>query len=213
MSKFIERLSIPQTIVLSYTLIILLGTILLALPIASADRTWTSFLDAFFSSTSAVTVTGVTILDTATYWSYFGKTVLLLLIEIGGLGFMAIWVLFYQRLRGQPNLKQRLMTSESLNLESGDHILEHVWYILRFALIVQLVGALLLAFAFIPEYGTLEGAYYAIFHSVSAFTNGGLDLFPGNLADFQTHNYVLIVMMLLIVTGGLGFIIWDDVLK
>ena len=190
-----------------------MGTLLLALPISSEQRIWTPILDSFFASTSAVTVTGVTILETATYWSYFGKTVLLLLIEIGGLGFMSIWVFFHQNIIGRPNLKSRMVMSESFDLDSGDRVVDRVWAILRFALVAQLIGAVLLAFSFLPEYGLVKGSYFSIFHSISAFTNGGLDLFSTSLLDFQTNEYVLIVTMLLIITGGLGFIVWDDILN
>lgn len=112
-----------------------MGTLLLALPISSAQRIWTPILDSFFASTSAATVTGVTILETATYWSYFGKKVLLLLIEIGGLGFMSIWVLFHQNIIGRPNLKSRMVMSESFDLNSGNLVIDPVWAILRFALV------------------------------------------------------------------------------
>ncbi len=213
MNKFIKKLSVPQIIVGAYASLILIGTILLALPMSSVQRIWTPFFDAFFSSTSAVTVTGVTIFETATYWSYFGKTVLLLLIEIGGLGFMSIWFLFYQNLIGSPNLKSRMVMTESFELSSSENVLDQVWTILGFSLIAQAIGALLLAFAFIPDYGFFEGLYFSVFHSVSAFTNGGLDLFTNSLINFQTDPYVLIVMMLLIVVGGLGFIVWIDLLN
>jgi trk system potassium uptake protein TrkH len=158
-------------------------------------------------------VTGVTILDTATHWSLFGQIVLLLLIEIGGLGFMSIWVLLLSTLGNRPNLKQRLVMTESFDLQTGESVSQRVGAIIRFALIVQLIGALLLAVAFVPEYGLFEGVYNSVFHSVSAFTNGGLDLFSNSLLDFQTNGYVLIVMMLLIMTGGLGFIVWEELLR
>lgn len=212
MTKFFERFSISQILVLLYTIVILIGTVLLTLPIASATGNWTSFFDAFFTSTSAVTVTGVTIVDTATYWSYFGKTILMILIEVGGLGIMAFWIIFYQTLVGQPNLKQRLIISESLSLSAGESILTRVWEIIRFTFVVQVIGAFLLSFAFIPQYGLGKGLYFSLFHSVSAFTNGGLDLFSNSLTDFQTNPYVLVVMMLLVITGGLGFLVWDDLL-
>lgn len=212
MSKLFENFSIAQILIVLYSLGILVGTGLLMLPIASASGHWTSLFDAFFTSTSAITVTGVTILNTSTYWSYFGKTVLLFLMEIGGLGIMTFWVILYQTIGGQPNLKQRLVISESLSLTAGESPLTRVWEIIKFAFVVQIIGAILLAFSFLPEYGWLKGAYFSIFHSVSAFTNGGMDLFSDSLADFHTNPYVLAVMMLLIITGGLGFIVWDDLL-
>lgn len=211
-TNFVRKMSVPQIIVGAYASLIVIGAILLSLPISTTQRIWTPFFDAFFSSTSAVTVTGVTIFETATYWSYFGQIVLLFLIEIGGLGFMSIWILFYQNLIGQPDLKSRMVMSKSFDLDSSENVLDRVWYILKFALFVQGIGSLLLSFSFIPEYGFTKGFYYSIFHSISAFTNGGLDLFTNSLIDFQTNGYVLIVMMLLIVTGGLGFIVWGELL-
>ena len=164
-------MSVPQIIVGAYASLIVIGAILLSLPISTTQRIWTPFFDAFFSSTSAVTVTGVTIFETATYWSYFGQIVLLFLIEIGGLGFMSIWILFYQNLIGQPDLKSRMVMSKSFDLDSSENVLDRVWYILKFALFVQGIGSLLLSFSFIPEYGFTKGFYYSIFHSISAFTN------------------------------------------
>lgn len=213
MKKMIKKLSVPQIIVMTYVLFIVLGTFLLALPISAMDGEWTSFIDALFTSTSAVSVTGVTIYETYTYWTYFGKTILMILIEIGGLGFMTIWVLLYHAVIGQPNLKQRLAASEALSLSSNKTTLQHVWYIIRIALLVQLVGTILLAVPFIDELGLFKGIYYALFHSISAFTNGGLDLFPNSLVNFQNNPYVLLVLMGLIISGGLGFIVWDDLIN
>lgn len=208
----VKKMSVPQIIVGGYSTLILLGTILLALPISTVQGIWTPFFDAFFSSTSAVTVTGVTIFETATYWSLFGQIVLLFLIEVGGLGFMSIWVLLYQNIIGPPNLKSRLVMSESFDLSTRENVTFRVWYILKFSMVVQGMGLLLLSFAFVPEYGFIKGLYYSLFHSVSAFTNGGLDLFTNSLVDFQTNPYILLVMMLLVITGGLGFIVWDELL-
>ena len=213
MIKYLEKFSVPQIIVVTYILFIMLGAFLLSLPISSMSGEWTSLLDSLFASTSAVSVTGVTIFDTLTYWNYFGKTVLIFLIEIGGMGFMTIWILLYYTIIGRPNLKQRMVVSESLNLSPNKTILQHVWYIIRIALIIQLVGMVLLSFPFVEEYGNLKGLYYALFHSISAFTNAGLDLFSNSLINFQDNPYVLIVTMLLVMSGGLGFIVWDDLLN
>lgn len=213
MTKYLKKLSIPQIIVMTYIIFISLGTLLLVLPISSASGEWTLFVDALFSSASAVSVTGMTIFPTLTYWNYFGKTVLMFLIEIGGLGFMTIWVFLFHSVVGKTNLKQRMAVSESLSLTPTRNILQHVWYIIRIALIIQLIGTVLLSFPFVGEYGLLEGLYYALFHSVSAFTNGGLDLFTNSLVNFQENSYVLITIMLLIMSGGLGFIVWDDLLQ
>src|SRR5690625_2680622 len=186
MTKLFKRLSIPQIIVLAYVFFILLGAVLLSLPISTQSTLGTPFIDALFMSTSAVSVTGVTLLDTATHWTFFGKVVFLFLIEIGGLGFMTIWVLLYYTILGRPNIKQRLAVSESLNLDPGENIGQRIFYILRFALIVQLIGAILLYFPFREKLDVLDSLFYAIFHSISAFTNGGLDLFENSLVQFQS---------------------------
>lgn len=122
MTKYLNKLSVPQIIIFAYIFVIQLGTLLLALPISSTNKAWTPFIDALFTSTSAVSVTEVTILDTAIYWTTFGKIVLLFLIEIGGLGFMTIWIFMYYAILGRPNLKQRIAVSESLNLTPGDKV-------------------------------------------------------------------------------------------
>src|SRR5699024_7158398 len=114
MSKLFKNMSIPQVILLAYTALILFGGFLLSLPIASANGNWTPFIDALFTATSATAVTGQVTLNTAAHWNYIGKTIIISLIEIGGLGFMTIWVLFYNFLIGRPNLKQRRIVSESL---------------------------------------------------------------------------------------------------
>ena len=102
--------------------------------------------------------------------------------------------------------------SESFDLSTRENVTFRVWYILKFSMVVQGMGLLLLSFAFVPEYGFIKGLYYSLFHSVSAFTNGGLDLFTNSLVDFQTNPYILLVMMLLVITGGLGFIVWGELL-
>lgn len=213
MTKYLNKLSVPQIIIFAYIFVIQLGTLLLALPISSTSKTWTPFIDALFTSTSAVSVTGVTILNTAIYWTTFGKIVLLFLIEIGGLGFMTIWIFMYYAILGRPNLKQRIAVSESLNLTPGDKVWPRIWRIIKFALIVQLIGALLLFFPFSNNLGFFGSIFYVVFHSISAFTNAGLDLFSTSLIQFQKNTYVLLVMALLIMIGGLGFLVWDDLLN
>lgn len=214
MMKFIQKLSIPQMIVIAYTLLIALGSFLLWLPISSSSGDWTSFIDALFTATSATTVTGQITLNTAAYWNYFGKTVILLLIEIGGLGFMTIWILFYYSIVGhRPNLKQRRAVSESLSLSGGDSVQQKVWSIIRFALTVQLIGVILLSFTFVPEYGAMEGIYFSIFHSISAFCNAGFDLIGSSFVTYQNNPYVLLVVAGLVMAGGLGFIVWEDLLN
>lgn len=214
MSKLTNNFSIPQIIISTYASLILLGGILLSMPISSADGTWTSFIDALFTATSATAVTGQVTLNTAEHWNYFGKTVILLLIEIGGLGFMTIWVLLYSNVfKRQTNLRQRKVAAESLSISGGDSVQNTVGSILRFSFSVQFIGAFLLSFSFIPKYGTSKGLYFSVFHSISAFCNAGFDLFGNSLINFQNNPFVLLVIAALIMTGGLGFIVWVDVLN
>lgn len=211
MIKKIQDLSIPQSIVLAYALVIAIGGILLWLPISAANGNTTSFIDAIFTATSATAVTGQVTLNTAEHWNYFGKTVILLLIEIGGLGFMTIWVLLYSNVfKRQTNLKQRKVVAESLSLSGGVSVQGTVKSILRFSFSVQLLGAFLLSFNFIPKYGALKGLYFSIFHSISAFCNAGFDLLGNSLMDYQNNPFVLLVIAALIMIGGLGFIVWED---
>jgi potassium uptake protein, TrkH family len=214
MSNFLKRLSIPQTIVLAYAFAITCGAILLWLPLSSANGEWTTFIDALFTATSATAVTGQVTLNTAAHWNYFGKTVIITLIEIGGLGFMTIWILFYYYIfKQRPNLKQRRVVSESLSLSGGDKPQQKVFSIVRFALTVQLIGAMLLGFVFIPEFGITKGLYFSVFHSISAFCNAGFDLLGNSLIDYQSNPFILLVIASLIMSGGLGFIVWEDLIN
>jgi len=214
MTKFLDKLSIPQIIMIAYVSVITIGTILLTLPFASATGEWTSIVDSLFTATSATAVTGQITLDTATYWNYFGKTVILVLIEIGGLGFMTFWIIFYYFIRGHgPNLKQRMIVSESLSIEAEDSLPKRIFSIIRLSLIIQLIGAIILGTVFLPEFGVGEGIYYSIFHSISAFCNAGFALFSDSLIGFQSNPVLLITVSLLVIAGGLGFIVWDDLLR
>lgn len=213
MSKLTDNFSIPQIIISTYASLILLGGILLSMPISSADGTWTSFIDALFTATSATAVTGQVTLNTAEHWNYFGKTIIITLIEIGGLGFMTIWVVFYNYLVGRPNLKARQAVSESLSLSGGDKLQVKISSILRIALSIQAIGALLLSFVFIPDFGVIKGIYYSVFHSISAFCNAGFDIIGNSLVSYQDNTYILLVIAGLVMSGGLGFIVWEDILN
>lgn len=213
MSKLTDNFSIQQIIISAYASLILLGGILLSMPISSADGTWTSFIDALFTATSATAVTGQVTLNTAEHWNYFGKTIIITLIEIGGLGFMTIWVVFYNYLVGRPNLKARQAVSESLSLSGGDKLQVKISSILRIALSIQAIGALLLSFVFIPDFGVIKGIYYSVFHSISAFCNAGFDIIGNSLVSYQDNTYILLVIAGLVMSGGLGFIVWEEILN
>lgn len=210
--RLFGKMSIPQIIVSAYVILIFTGGFLLSLPISSATGTWTNFMDALFTATSAVCVTGQVTLNTATHWSSFGKTIIILLIEIGGLGFITIWMIFFMMRGLKANIKQRSVLLESLNLSADFEIKEIVFYIVKFTLLAQLIGAFLLSWAFIPRLGWLTGSLYALFHSISAFNNAGFDLFGDSLISFQSNSFVLLVIAALIIAGGLGFLVWRDLL-
>lgn len=213
MSNFLDRMSIPQIIVLAYATLILTGGILLSLPFSSASGEWTSFIDALFTATSATAVTGQVTLNTAEHWNYIGKTIIITLIEIGGLGFMTVWAMLYNYLVGRPNLKQRQVVAESLSLSGSDKLEVQVGSILKIALSIQLIGAVLLSFVFIPDYGLAEGLYFSFFHSISAFCNAGFDIIGDSLISYNNNPFILLVIAGLIMAGGLGFIVWEDIIN
>ena len=207
-----KNLSVPQTILLGFATVILLGTGLLMLPISQQPGVETTFVDALFTATSAVCVTGQITLNTLTHWSYFGKTVIISLIEIGGLGFMSLVVMGFALLGRKSSIKNDLVLLESLNIDSMAESKQLMFYVIRFALTTQGLGALLLSVDFIPRLGWAKGIYYSLFHSISAFCNAGFDLFGDSLIGFRDNAYVVLVIAFLIFSGSFGFIVWRDVL-
>lgn len=206
-------LSLSRIIVLAILGVILIGTLLLMLPLSSRSGESTDFTTAFFTATSASCVTGLVVVDTLTHWSLFGQILILLLIQIGGLGFMT-FVSFFAVIMGKSvGLRQRRLIMES----SGTLELGGVLHLLRRitlgTLLIEGCGALLLAFRFCSQMGFLKGVYYAVFHSVSAFCNAGFDLMGdfSSLTGYATDVYVNIVMIALIVIGGIGFLVWSDI--
>lgn len=209
-------LSRVQTIALGFLLIIVVGTLLLMLPISSKDGGCTGFLNAFFTATSSTCVTGLVVVDTYTNWSLFGQVIILLLIQIGGLGFITIGVCFSIFLKRRIGLKERNLIQESMNTLQIGGTVRLVLKIVRYALIFEGVGALFLMIRFIPQFGVAEGIWYGVFHSVSAFCNAGFDLMGkiepySSLTLYADDVLVNVVIMALIVTGGIGFIVWDDI--
>ena len=213
-SKF--KISNLQIIALGYFLMIMLGTALLTLPIATQSGESASFSDALFTSTSASCVTGLVVRDTATYWSSFGQTVIILLIQVGGLGFMTIATLFFLLLRKRLGLREREVFIDSINHDSLGGLRTFVKKIVFGTLIFEGIGAILLMIRFIPEFGVSKGIYYGIFHSISAFCNAGFDLMGvkepySSLVSYSDDILVNVVIVLLITVGGIGFIVWDDI--
>ena len=205
-----------QIMILGFAGVILLGALVLMLPIATASHTWTPFHEALFTSTSAVCVTGLVVQDTGSYWSGFGQTVILLLIQIGGLGVITAAVTFLMLSGKNISLKERSAMQDAISAPVVGGIVRLTRFILKGTFFVELVGALALLPAFCRDYG-LRGVWLAIFHSVSAFCNAGFDilgragaLYP-SLTAYISDPLVNIVIMLLIIVGGIGFLTWDDV--
>ena len=216
LNKLKLRLSYTRIIVLGYLLIILAGGLLLTLPAASADGTPTRFLDAVFTSTSATCVTGLVVYDTFTHWSVFGQLVILALIQVGGLGFMTVITLFSISIGKSLSLHERRLFMQSTGNEGVGGAVRLIRRIAFGTLIIELTGAVLLATRFIPKFGVGTGIYYAIFHSVSAFCNAGFDLMGrlqpySSLIDFAGDPVVIVTITLLIVIGGIGFWVWNDI--
>lgn len=220
----IHKKSLPRAfspaklIAVSFALIIALGTALLCLPAASRSGQSRGFFDALFTATSATCVTGLVPGDTYTLWSGFGQTVILCLIEIGGLGFMSAAALVILALRGKVGLKQRLVIAQALSVEDMQSVWRLQKLVLFGSLSIQAVGALVLFFRFLPAYGWQTAAKWGVFHAVSAFCNAGFDIFgeiaPGtSLAPFNRDPVVCITLMVLITLGGLGFFVWEELIR
>ena len=202
--------------ILGFAGVILLGALVLMLPIATVQRVWTPFHEALFTSTSAVCVTGLVVQDTGSYWSAFGQTVILLLIQIGGLGVITGAVTFLMLAGRNITLKERSAMQDAISAPAVGGIVRLTRFILKGTFLVELLGALALLPAFCRDYG-LRGVWMSVFHSVSAFCNAGFDilgrtdsLYP-SLTAYAADPLVNIVIMLLIIVGGIGFLTWDDV--
>ncbi len=211
-----KKISSSQIIILGFAAIILLGSLFLMLPFATQDGKGAVFSDALFTATSAVCVTGLIVQDTATYWSSFGQTVILLLIQIGGMGVMTTVVAITIASGKRIGLKQRSTMQEAISAHQVGGIVKLTGFIFVMTLAFELLGAFGLMPAFCSEFGVFKGIWYSLFHSVSAFCNAGFDLMGckepfSSLTYFSNHPLVNIVIMSLIVIGGIGFLTWDDI--
>ena len=206
-------LSTTRVVVLGFAFVILVGSVLLSLPVASATGESVGYFDALFTSTSCVCVTGLVVVDTGTAYSTFGHVVIILLIQIGGLGFMSVAMLYFMLLGKRVTLGTRLLFQESLNEDRIGGLVRMMRWVIFSALSIEAVGAALLATRFIPIYGFGKGLWYGVFHSISAFCNAGFDLIGGyrNLMPFQYDPVVNITITLLIIIGGLGFGVLHDI--
>lgn len=207
-----------QVIILGFFSLIIFGSLLLMLPFATRDGNGASFFDALFTSTSAVCVTGLVIHDTATYWSVFGQCVILLLIQIGGMGVVTVAVSIALISGRKIGLMQRSTMQEAIAAPQVGGIVRMTKFILKTAVLLELIGAAVLAPVFCRDFGLLKGIWYSLFHSISAFCNAGFDLIGirepfSSLTSYSTQPIVNITIMALIIIGGIGFLTWEDMKK
>ncbi len=209
----LKRLTALRILVMSFVLNISVGTLLLMLPFSNRSGEPLTPLDALFTATSAGCVTGLAVVDTFTQFTFFGQLVIMLLIQVGGLGFIAVTTLLMLVLGSRIGLQSRLLIMESFSTLKVGGVVQLMRRVLRYTLIIELFGALLLSIVFVPKFGFAQGLWFSIFHSVSAFCNAGFDLMGGGSLTGYVHDPIVnVVIMLLIILGGLGFIVWEDVI-
>ena len=211
-----RRLNSFQIIVLGFAFVILLGAGILMLPVSSADGSWTPFVNALFTSVTSVCVTGLVVCDTGTYWSSFGHAVILLLIQTGGLGVVTISASFTILSGKKIGLSQRSIMAESVAAPQLSGVVRLTGFIVRVTLGIELIGALLMAPVFCRDFGLFRGLWMSLFHSVSAFCNAGIDLLGvrgaySSLTSYAYDPLINLVIILLIVIGGIGFLTWDHI--
>lgn len=221
MADFIHkknRFTSFQIIILGFIAVILIGALLLMLPVSSKAGIITPFNEALFTSTSAVCVTGLVVQDTATYWSWFGQGIILVLIQIGGLGVITIAVSFALLSGRKISLKQRSVMQEAISAPKVGGIVRLTGFVLKGTFLVEFTAAFIMMPVFVKDFGA-KGIWMAIFHSISAFCNAGFDLMGtenvkyASLTSYISHPLINITIMLLIIIGGIGFLTWEDILK
>ena len=205
--------STTHIIMLSFLCVILLGSILLALPISAADRQAVPYLDALFTATTATCVTGLVTLPTATTWSVFGQVVILLLIQVGGLGIITVMAGVMLALHRRMGLSDRLLIQDAFNLDTLLGLSSFLKRVITGTFVMEGLGAILYMTVFVPKFGS-RGIWISVFNAVSAFCNAGMDIIGENsLCDFTTSPTVNAITSMLIILGGLGFIVWWDILR
>ena len=216
MGKLEKRLSSSQMIILGFAVIILLGTLLLMLPISSKRETFSPFLDCLLTSTSAVCVTGLVVYDTAVHWTLFGQAVILILIQIGGMGVITVAAALSLAAGRKISLMQRSTMQDAISAPQVGGIVSFTEFILKGIILIELLGAAVMAPVFIRDYGFGEGLWMAVFHSISAFCNAGFDIVDdgvlfNSLMGYASDPVINLAVMLLVIVGGLGFLTWRDI--
>lgn len=212
MKKIFSKLTPPQVLTFGFLAIIFVGAFILRMPVSQQNGVHVNFLDALFTAVSATAITGLTVVNTAATWSTFGQVVLLVMIEIGALGFMTFAVLLFAITGQRLDLKARLMAQQALNLRNLADVKSVLSYVFSLSAIIQIVGAVLMLPDFIPRFGIGRGIYLSVASSISAFGNAGFTFFDKPVSFLQNDPYILIIWMLLITAGSLGFLVWRDLL-
>lgn len=207
------KFTTTQIILFSFLLVILLGSLLLTLPISSANGKSVDYLDALFTATTSTCVTGLVTVPTYSTWSIFGQIIILILIQIGGLGVVAFMALFMIVINKKLRLKDNQLIQDAFNLNTMDGLKKFIKHVFIGTFIIEGIGALLYMIVFIPDYGA-KGIWMSIFNSISAFCNAGMDIIGNNsLGDYATNPIINFTTSMLIILGGLGFIVWWDILR
>ena len=212
------RLSGSQTILLGFVILILAGAFLLMLPISSRSGEWTNIIDALFTSASASCVTGLVVYDTWSHWNWFGQLIILSLIQIGGMGVVTMTTILSKIVGRRLGLQARATMQEAVSAPNLSEVLKYTRFICIGTVIFELAGAILMSPVFIAEYGPLKGIWLSLFSSISAFCNAGFDLNGGygpfsSMVPYMDNPLIVIVLVILILTGGLGFLTWMDIKK
>lgn len=209
-----RELSTTQVIALGFLLAILAGAFLLTLPVSSAAGVWTGPVDALFTASTSVCVTGLVVVDTYSYWSLFGQIVILFLIQIGGLGIVTLTTSVMVFMGRKVTLKDRLLLEDAFNLNTMSGLVRFLKKIIKGTLLIEGIGAVCYSFTFIPRFGFVKGLWVSVFQTVSAFCNAGMDIIGSNsYMDYVRNPWVNFVTMFLIILGGIGFIVWWDVVR
>jgi len=211
--KFVFEMTTTQKIMLSFLVVILFGSVLLALPVSSATGKAVPYMDALFTATTATCVTGLVTVPTVSTWSLFGQVIILVLIQIGGLGVITIVTGFTVGMQRRMGIGDSLLIQDAFNLNTLSGLRDFVKKVIKGTLFVEAVGAVLYLPVFVPEYG-VKGIWISVFNSVSAFCNAGIDILAEDSLCAYVHNPLLnTVTALLIILGGIGYIVWWDVLR
>lgn len=207
------QLNPPAVLAIGFLSLIIIGTIILNLPIASKNGESIGLIDALFTASSAVCVTGLVVVNTSEHWSLFGQIAIISLIQIGGLGIMTMATSVALLMGKKIRLRERLIIKEQLNQETMSGLVKLTKYVIFVSLAIEAVGAFFLSFKFIPIYGTVKGIWFSVFHSISAFCNAGFDIVGNSLTPFVGDVWINMTICLLVIIGGLGFSVYADLYR